>query len=156
MGLLQNIQNFIINYGILGLFGGSFLGSLIFFPAPLELITIVAAARSEYNPLHLGTAMTVGSILGGCINYLIGYCGYKVFIKKRDMENVKTWIDKWGTPIVFIASLFPLQFDVLSVVVGILRMNFVYFLIMSSMGKGIKFFLLAYTGSTIWTYLGIK
>jgi len=153
--MLQAIQSFFIKYGLFGLFFGSFVGSLIFFPAPLEIMTISVVAMGS-DPIKVAIFMSLGSIIGGIFNYYLGFFGSKVMLKESDLRKVEKLINKWGDPVVFVTSLIPFPFDVVAVAVGILRMRFKDFLIACSLGKIIKFFFFALVGSLIWKYFGIK
>jgi len=155
MAILQAIQSFLVRYGLFGLLFGSFLGSLIFFPAPLEIITTSVVAMG-YDPVQVAIVMTIGSIIGGIANYYLGFAGSKVMLRESDIKKIEKWVNRWGDPVVFVTSLFPFPFDVVAVAVGILRMRFRDFIIASSLGKIIKFFFFALLGSVIWKYLGIK
>ena len=154
MTLSETLTSFLIHYGIMGLFLGSFVGSLIFFPAPLEIVTVVSVTAG-YDPLQVAISMTFGSLLGALANYYMGYVGSKVMLKEKDLRKIEQWINKWGDPVVFITSLLPFPFDVVAVGVGILRMRVKDFVIASFLGKLLKFFFFAFVGRVIWKYLGI-
>lgn len=153
--MLETIQTFLPRYGLFGLLFGSFLGSLIFFPAPLEVIATSVVVMG-YNPFQVAIVMTFGSVVGGVVNYYLGIAGSKVMLKERDVKMVEEWINRWGDPVVFITSLLPFPFDIVAVAVGILRMRFRDFLVASTLGKMIKFLFFALLGSFVWEYFGIR
>lgn len=155
MAILQAVQSFLVRYGLLGLLFGSFLGSLIFFPAPLEIVTTSVVAMG-YDPVQVAVVMTLGSVVGGVVNYYLGFAGSKVMLKEKDIKKIERWINRWGDPMVFVTSLLPFPFDIVAVAVGILRMRFRDFIVASTLGKVIKFLFFALLGSIIWRYFGIK
>jgi len=151
---VHTIISFLARHGISGLFLGSFIGSLVFFPAPLEIVTVLAVTLG-YDPFKVTVSMTLGSLLGALVNYYMGYFGSKVMIKEKEIKKVKGWIDRWGDPMVFVTSLLPFPFDIVAVTVGILRMNVKDFVIAAFLGKFLKFLFFAFVGKFVWVHWGI-
>ena len=70
----------------------------------------------------------IASALGGISSYLIGRLLDKVsFINRaviRAYEKWGTYIDKYGTAFVLIASIFPLPFSAVCMAAGVMKLNF--------------------------------
>jgi membrane protein YqaA with SNARE-associated domain len=127
-------------YGLVGLFAGSFIQSLVIFPGLVEALIPVFLAL-QYNPYLVFVAALAGSVLGGFVNYLLGSFGSK-FVKKNHekiMKKSEKWLNRWGPFSIFVTSFIPaFPFDIIAVAVGLLKMNFRQFFISMVLGKATK------------------
>jgi membrane protein YqaA with SNARE-associated domain len=146
-------------YGVLGLFFNSLLSATAI-PLPTEILTLIGG-ESE---LYVAIALIVGSVIGGLINYSLGYGGNKIvsFFKTRkhlhekelsdefsgttDETNSQTTdekkshkvLEKFGWAGIFIASWIPFLGDLMLIGAGSKRMDFKKFMLFMVSGKVFK------------------
>ena len=80
----QQIQDILSNnyfqeYGVIGLFLNSLLSATAI-PIPTEILTSALLIGGE-NIVLVGLALIIGSVIGGVLNYFIGFGGNKLFKK---------------------------------------------------------------------------
>ncbi len=135
--------------------GVSFVESFIF-PIPPDVIIIPMAIAKPKNWLKIATIATIGSVLGACLGYFIGYVffneiGIKIF-ELYGVDNTSFLKDKvssdggaiaWMT-LLAIAGFTPVPFKLLTITSGFVQFNFFYFLIVSILTRGSRFFLIAF------------
>tara|TARA_X000001036_G_C20561364_1_gene758610 strand:- start:452 stop:931 length:480 start_codon:yes stop_codon:yes gene_type:complete len=97
----------------------------------------------------------VGSVLGACLGYFIGYVffneiGLRIF-ELYGVDNVSFLKDKvssdggvlaWMT-LLAIAGFTPVPFKLLTITSGFVHFNFFYFIIVSILTRGSRFFIIA-------------
>ena len=100
--------------------------------------------------------VTTGSVLGACLGYLIGYIffneiGVKIF-EQYGVDNTNFIKDKvssdggiiaWVT-LLAIAGFTPVPFKLLTITSGFVHFNFFYFVIVSMLTRGSRFFIIAF------------
>ena len=133
----------------------SFLESFIFpIPTDAMLIPMVIAKRNEF--LKISFIAIIFSVLGALIGYLIGYVffneiGIKIF-ELYGVDNVSFLKDKmsseggvvaWMT-LLAIAGFSPIPFKLLTITSGFVHFNLLYFIIVSLITRGSRFFLIAF------------
>ncbi len=135
--------------------GISFIESFIF-PIPPDVIIIPMTIAKPKNWLKIATIATIGSVLGACLGYFIGYVffneiGIKIF-ELYGVDNTSFLKDKvssdggviaWMT-LLAIAGFTPVPFKLLTITSGFVHFNFFYFLIVSILTRGSRFFLIAF------------
>ena len=144
-------------YGLFGLFITSIISSLFFFPGLSPLL--IPFYSLQFPSWQIFIAITSGSIIGGFINYYIGFFGYEIFyvrkIKKshdwqRRMKSAKNWSNKWGKFSVLIANAIPFfPADFLNLFVGFFRQDIKLFLLGMSIGKAIQFAILVFAAGIL-------
>ena len=136
------------------LFFVSVIESFIF-PLPPDLLIIPMTIAKMNNWFKIALIATSGSVLGGCIGYLIGYVffneiGIPIF-ELYGVDNVTFLKDKvgqgggiiaWST-FLAIAAFTPIPFKLLTITSGFVHFNFFYFIIISFLARGSRFFLIA-------------
>tara|TARA_A100000164_G_C21598009_1_gene626151 strand:+ start:94 stop:696 length:603 start_codon:yes stop_codon:yes gene_type:complete len=148
----------------------SFLGFISFiesfiFPVPPDVMIIPMTIARKRNWLRIATVATIGSVLGALVGYLIGYVffneiGIKIF-ELYGVDNVSFLKDKvssdggtiaWIT-LLAIAGFTPVPFKLLTITSGFVHFNIFYFIIVSALTRGSRFFIVAllirYFGPTI-------
>ena len=148
----------------------SFLGFISFiesfiFPVPPDVMIIPMTIARKRNWLRIATVATIGSVLGAIVGYLIGYVffneiGIKIF-ELYGVDNVSFLKDKvssdggtiaWIT-LLAIAGFTPVPFKLLTITSGFVHFNIFYFIIVSALTRGSRFFIVAllirYFGPTI-------
>ena len=133
----------------------SFIESFIFpIPPDVLIIPMTIAKRNEW--LKIALIATVFSVLGACLGYLIGYflfneIGVKIF-ELYGVDNTSFLKDKmssdsgtlaWMT-LLAIAGFSPIPFKLLTITSGFVEFNLIYFIVVSLITRGSRFFLIAY------------
>ena len=133
----------------------SFIESFIFpIPPDVLIIPMTIAKRKEW--LRIAMIATVCSVLGACLGYLIGYIffneiGVKIF-ELYGVDNTSFLKEKvsseggavaWMT-LLAIAGFSPVPFKLLTITSGFVHFNFLYFVIVSLITRGLRFFIIAF------------
>lgn len=134
-----------------------------FFPIPPDFLLIAMSLSIPEKALLFALICTIFSTLGGSFGYTIGKFGgrpifYRLFKNKAHyLEKVEKLYGKHGSWAVLGAAFTPIPYKVFTIASGIFRMNLVSFLIMSFIGRGARFFIVAIClmlfGATIKAYL---
>jgi len=132
------------------LFGLSFAESS-FFPIPPDVMLLPMCLAKPQKRYYLAGLTTLASVLGGVLGYLIGYFLFdlvepllKLMHYGEKLNVVKTWFDTWGFWAILIAGFSPIPYKLFTVSAGLMGMVFVPFLLASVIGRGARFFLLAF------------
>lgn len=132
--------------GYIGLFIAAFLAATIL-PLSSELV-LTALLLNGLSPEFLVIVATVGNVLGSLTNYGLGYWASKTVIQKwlrmseSEFVRAEERFKKYG----IIALLFawvPIIGDPLTVMAGILRIRLLWFLILVTIGKFLRYYILA-------------
>ncbi|MHB2267854.1 YqaA family protein [Aliihoeflea sp. PC F10.4] len=131
--------------------GVSFIESS-FFPIPPDalLIPMVLAERRRW--LRYALVCTIASVLGALLGYVIGAWLFDAigrpilaFYGKEDsFTQVADWYNTWGGWGVLFAAVTPFPYKVLTIFSGATGLNLVTFVIVSIIGRGLRFFLVAW------------
>lgn len=121
-----------------GLFTAAFLAATIF-PAQSELVLIGMLMSGNFSPSALFIIASIGNILGSCINYVIGraLAGTQTidrFINTRRREKAEHWYRKYGRWSLLL-SWMPIIGDPLTIVAGLCRDKFLFFVVIVSIAK---------------------
>ena len=132
----------------------SFIESFIFpIPPDVLIIPMTIAKRQEW--IKIALIATIGSVLGACLGYFIGYVFFnEIGIKIFEFYGVDPsfWKNKisseggivaWMT-LLAIAGFSPVPFKLLTISSGFIHFNIVYFVIISLLTRGSRFFLIAF------------
>jgi len=133
----------------------SFIESFIF-PIPPDVLIIPMTIARKHEWFRIALIATAGSVLGACLGYLIGYVffneiGVKIF-EIYGVDNISFLKDKvssdggtlaWIT-LLAIAGFSPIPFKLLTITSGFIDFNIFFFLIVSLLTRGFRFFLLAF------------
>ena len=117
-------------------------------PVPLA-ISIMIAAATEWNPVLVALAASIGGSLGELSGYYAGYLGKKIaisedFIKHSRMEY---WIQRYGVWAIAGLAFQPIiPFDLGGLVAGAARMPLRKFLLAIFAGKFTKYLIITYAG----------
>ena len=133
----------------------SFIESFVFpIPPDVLIIPMTIAKREEW--IRIALIATIGSVLGACLGYFIGYVffneiGIKIF-EIYGFDNTSFLKDKmsseggtlaWMT-LLAIAGFSPVPFKLLTITSGFVNFNIFYFIIVSLLTRGSRFFLIAF------------
>ena len=133
----------------------SFIESFIF-PVPPDVLIIPITIADRQRWVKIASIATIGSVLGASLGYFIGYVffneiGLKIF-ELYGVDNASFLKDKmssdsgvlaWAT-LLAIAGFTPIPFKLLTITSGFVQFNIFYFIIVSLMTRGSRFFLIAF------------
>ena len=133
----------------------SFIESFIF-PIPPDVLIIPMTIADRKKWLKIAIIATTGSVLGACLGYFIGYVffneiGVKIF-ELYGVDNASFLKDKissdggifaWAT-LLAIAGFTPIPFKLLTITSGFVQFNIIYFIIVSLLTRGTRFFIIAF------------
>ena len=123
-----------------------------FFPIPPDvlLIALVLGARTRWFALALNC--TIASVLGGLAGYAIGMTlmdtlGQKIiafYHAEKHYAKVTDWYQAYDFWIVFAAAFTPIPYKVFTIASGAFHMNIFAFAAVSFVGRGLRFFIVAW------------
>ena len=127
-----------------------------FFPIPPDvmIIPMVISKKNDFIKIFLIT--TIFSVLGGMLGYLIGafffdfgsqimsFYGYedKLSNIKENLVNSDSFYAWLG--ILFLAGFTPLPYKVFTIASGLISFNFLIFIFISLISRGLRFFIVSY------------
>ena len=128
----------------------SFIES-IFFPIPTDVLLIPMAISKPDNWYNLAILTTFMSVLGGIVGYFLGYYLFNEinpyileYGYEEEFLETKLLFIEYGVIILFISSFTPLPYKIFVIVSGFLSVNLFLFIIISFIGRGMRFFLVAF------------
>ena len=133
----------------------SFIESFIF-PIPPDVLIIPMTIAKKNDWTKIAFVATTGSVLGALLGYLIGFIffneiGIKIF-ELYGVDNTSFLKEKisseggviaWMT-LLAIAGFTPVPFKLLTITSGFVGFNIFYFLIVSAITRGTRFFLISF------------
>jgi len=133
----------------------SFIESFIF-PIPPDVLIIPMTIAKRQDWFKIALIATICSVLGACLGYFIGYVffneiGIKIF-ELYGVDNTSFLKDKvsseggvvaWVT-LLAIAGFTPVPFKLLTITSGFVHFNLLYFIIISFVTRGFRFFIIAF------------
>ena len=127
-----------------------------FFPIPPDVMVIpmVISKKADFKKIFFIT--TIFSVLGGMLGYVIGafffefgahimdFYGYedKLYNLKESLiknDGFYAWLG-----ILFLAGFTPLPYKVFTIASGLIGFNFLIFVLISLISRGLRFFLVSY------------
>ena len=127
-----------------------------FFPIPPDVMIIPMVIAKKNKFLKIATIATIFSVLGALFGYFIGYVffnevGIKIF-EIYGYENPNFLKEKFSTKggflswlgILITAGFTPLPFKLLTISSGFIHFNIIFFIIICTLTRGTRFFLVAY------------
>ena len=133
----------------------AFIESFIF-PIPPDVLIIPMTIAKRNDWLKIAVVATTGSVLGAILGYLIGFIffneiGVKIF-ELYGVDNTSFLKEKissdggviaWIT-LLAIAGFTPVPFKLLTITSGFVGFNIFYFIIVSAVTRGTRFFLISF------------
>jgi membrane protein YqaA with SNARE-associated domain len=138
-------------YGYGGLFLASFLAATIL-PFSSELVLGVLLAQG-FSPYMTVFAATSGNVIGSAVNYGTGRVGRGMVFKKilrlseTEIDTAETRFKRYGVFSLLFAWV-PFIGDPLTVAAGMLKIHFGLFLLLVSIGKFLRYIIVAF--SVLW------
>jgi membrane protein YqaA with SNARE-associated domain len=129
----------------------SFLESFILpFPPPDVMLAPMSLARPALA-LRFAALTLLFSVLGGLVGYLIGAFLFDVaepyiiaWGYQGRLQTVILWFDSWGFWAVLVAGFSPVPYKIFTIAAGVLNLALLPFVMASIIGRGARFFLLAW------------
>lgn len=151
------MQEIIINImNQLGYLGIALLIAIenIFPPIPSEVILTFGGFMTTYSKITIIGAIIsslIGSVIGAIILYYIGRLlnkerltkivngklGKTLGFKIEHIEKAQSWFDKKGNYTVLFCRFIPIVRSLISIPAGMANMNFMHFIILTTIGSGI-------------------
>ena len=132
----------------LSLFIISFLAATIL-PFSSELTLAGLMATSSYDNLLLLAVASLGNILGSVVNWILGFYSRNLSTKRwfpfkdKQIEKSSKWFNRFGRWSLLFAWV-PIIGDPLTLVAGLLRVKFLEFLILVTIGKVSRYLVIFY------------
>lgn len=121
-------------------------------PIPPDLMLAPMSAAQPKKWIYFATWCTIASALGGVGGWLLGYYAFDAI--SPWLERIPGWIDAypkvatqlqtWGAVFVFISGFSPLPYKFFTFTAGALMVPLPLFIIASLVGRGLRFYLVAW------------
>ena len=120
-----------------------------FFPIPPDVLLIALAVAIPKKSFKYALICSLGSVLGGCLGYLIGW-KFMALIGNRivefygltpKVEYIGILYNQYDAWAVGIAGFTPIPYKVFTISAGVFQINFLVFLIASFVSRSARFFL---------------
>lgn len=134
------------------------------FPLPPDVLLIALCLGATKRSFRFATICLIGSVTGAALGYGIGHflwitpqgdptalanLFYDHVFSIESFQNVGNLYDRFNFWIVFTAGFTPLPFKLFTIAGGMFNINFVMFIIASTVSRGMRFFLIA---GLIWKF----
>jgi membrane protein YqaA with SNARE-associated domain len=149
--MFGSLESMLLNYGYQGLFIASFLASTIL-PFGSEGI-LIYLVQKKFNIPALVLIASLGNFLGACTTYYIGFKGRILVVKylrfdPKELDKAEKIFTKYGS-FVLLFTWLPFIGDAITVVGGLLQMNFKIFSVLVFTGKLLRYVAVAYLANAI-------
>ncbi|WP_102049335.1 YqaA family protein [Oceanospirillum beijerinckii] len=130
----------------LSLFASAFLSATLL-PGSSEALLLYLMQDTDLSLLLLWLSATTGNVLGSVANWGLGRFGYHLRhrrwfpVAEAQLERARGYFLRWGSVSLLLAWL-PVVGDPLTLLAGLLRVPFVLFLVLVTLGKGLRYALL--------------
>jgi membrane protein YqaA with SNARE-associated domain len=123
-----------------------------FFPIPPDVLLIALAVSIPKKSFKYALICTAGSLIGGCLGYLIGWqfmitVGEKIiqfYGLTHKMQYIKDLYMQYDAWAIGIAGFTPIPYKVFTISAGAFDINFTVFIIASAISRAARFFLVAW------------
>jgi membrane protein YqaA with SNARE-associated domain len=154
--MLRRLYSWVIQwaetaYGTWALFLLAFCESS-FFPIPPDILLIALAVAIPKRSLYYAMVCSAGSVLGGCLGYLIGWqfmvgIGEKIisfYNLTQKVEYIQGLYMQYDALAIGIAGFTPIPYKVFTISAGALGIDFSVFVIASLVSRSLRFFLVGW------------
>lgn len=122
-----------------------------FFPIPVDVMLAPMVLADRQKAWRLATITTIMSVLGGMAGYLIGrflFDAYgeqllTLFDAHETFEVIKNNYNQYGVLIILLAGFTPIPYKIFTIASGVMSIAFIPFVLLSLVGRGARFFLVA-------------
>lgn len=130
----------------------SFFESFILpFPPPDVMLAPMSLATPA-KAIYFASLTLIASLVGGVVGYLIGAFLFDLVQPliidwgyQAEFETAISWFDQWGFWAVLVAGFSPVPYKIFTISAGALGLSFIPFLMASLIGRGSRFFLVAWS-----------
>ena len=125
----------------------------IIFPLPVDPFLAGLTLAAPRKAFRFAILCTIGSVIGGVIGWLLGYLIgpsienlflYFPWFTEEKFNAVKFAYKENGMLIIFLGAFTPLPYKIITITSGIAEVNIIAFILMSILGRGTRFFIVAY------------
>ena len=131
--------------------GGLSFAESSFFPVPPDVMLAPMTLARPASATRLATITTLTSVAGGVAGYGIGYFALDLVAPWMESAGywpaylrVREWFGEWGFLAILAAGFSPIPYKVFTIAAGTLAMSMPAFVLASVIGRGARFFLVAY------------
>jgi membrane protein YqaA with SNARE-associated domain len=127
----------------------------IFFPVPPDVMIVPMTIARNKDWIKIATTASIASVVGGCAGYAIGhffyqevgipifeFYGFEGFTAFKEQVSIGKGYWAWVVLLV-IAGFTPVPFKLLTISSGFIHFNFLVFIVVASLTRGSRFFILA-------------
>ncbi len=123
-----------------------------FFPIPPDLYLMPIVIKNREKWWYYALITTVSSVLGGLFGYFIGWAFFETAGKalvslyglQDELVLVGSFFNKNAFLSIFTAAFTPIPYKVFTIAAGLFNLNLIVFVFASILGRGIRFFIVAY------------
>lgn len=122
-----------------------------FFPIPVDVMLAPMVLADKSKAWRLAAITTLMSVVGGVFGYLLGYFFFEsygdqvlnYFHAHETFEAIKVKYAANGIIIILLAGFTPIPYKIFTIASGVLGIAFLPFVLLSLIGRGGRFFLVA-------------
>ena len=123
-----------------------------FFPIPPDVLLIPMVLADRANWWKNALICTIASVAGALLGYAIGMFLYEavgkpilaLYGKEDSFAQISDWYNTYGGWGVLFAAVTPFPYKVLTIFSGATGLNLLTFVVVSMIGRSMRFFLVAY------------
>ena len=127
-----------------------------FFPIPPDVMVIPMVISKKNDFIKIFLITTIFSVMGGMLGYLIGafffefgtyimsFYGYEQKLSKIKESLVNSNGFHAWLGVLFLAGFTPLPYKVFTIASGLIGFNFLIFVLISLISRGLRFFIVSY------------
>ena len=125
----------------------------VIFPIPVDPFLAGLTLAAPKKAFKFALFCTIGSVIGGVVGWLLGYfIGPSIenvllnipWFTNEKFIAVKSAYNENGMLIIFLGAFTPLPYKIITITSGMAEINIIGFILMSIVGRGIRFFIVAY------------
>lgn len=151
MKLLERLLNLAKHRNAQSILASVSFCEAIFFPVPPDLLLIPMGLALRQKVFRFAGICLLASVLGGISGYVIGSffmeTAGKSIIHFYQLESqfstLQLWYQKYSVWVIALAGLTPLPYKLCSLSAGACSLNLPLFILVSVIGRGLRFFLIA-------------
>lgn len=123
----------------------------VFFPIPPDVMLAPMSLAKPNKAWFYAMLTTLSSVAGGICGYLLGWLAFESYIHpliiemgyESKLQMAVDWFKEYGIGIVFLAGFSPIPYKIFTISAGFLNMAFLPFMIVSTISRGLRFYLVA-------------
>lgn len=123
-----------------------------FFPIPPDPFLLVSTCLKPEKWWKYALLISITSVLGGLFGYIIGYYFFDLFGQKIvSLYNLESQFEQVGKLFnqtafwsIFVSAFTPIPYKIFTIAGGFFRIDLITFIIASTIGRSMRFFLVAF------------